>query len=237
MWVKEMYGKTISHLFWRSSSDSWLGPLRQNRWASVSQCSQTVSTRATEVKQPKEQGSWSGDVMWTLCHQTGSQRPLAGTAEAKWWVDGKHVPGLTSWILWVRRRWHRRQITQTSRKAAARSLRTKLEMPVGKAFPGVNKRQGLCVSGVSASFWQSTLMPRNYFWCRPDTVISTTPQVQLVRMAEEEWLSSLKGPQQQSCKKDIHFGSQNRSLFSTLSYVVNLTGIFFSTECPVLWEK
>lgn len=84
-------------------------------------------------------------------------------------------------------------------------------MPVGKAFPGVNKRQGLRVSGVLASSWQSTLMPGNYFWCKPDTVISATPQVQLVLMAEEEWLSPLKWPQQQSCEKDIQFGSQNHS--------------------------
>lgn len=76
---------------------------------------------------------------------------------------------------------------QTFRGAAARSLRTKLEMPVMKAFTGIiNKRKCVFVNDVSVRFWQSILMPRNDLLYRPDTVINATVQVQLFYKGEEE---------------------------------------------------
>lgn len=48
---------------------------------------------------------------------------------------------------------------QTSRKATARSLRTKLERPVVKAFAGINKRKRLFVSGVPAASGSPPLHP------------------------------------------------------------------------------
>lgn len=75
----------------------------------------------------------------------------------------------------------------TFRGVAARSLRTKLEMSVMKAFAGIiNKRKCVFVNGVSARFWQSILMPRNDLLCRLDTVINATVQVQLFYKGEEE---------------------------------------------------